>query len=38
MTNHMKKLLLIYLALNIQFLMGQDYDFGKVSKEELSEK
>ncbi|MDX1768282.1 MAG: DUF3857 domain-containing protein [Arenibacter troitsensis] len=34
----MKKLLLIYLALNIQFLMGQDYDFGKVSKEELSEK
>ncbi|MCM4165004.1 MULTISPECIES: transglutaminase domain-containing protein [unclassified Arenibacter] len=33
----MKKLLLIYLALNIQFLMGQDYDFGKVSKEELLE-
>ena len=33
----MKKIILIYLALNIQFMMGQDYDFGKVSKEELLE-
>ena len=34
----MKKLLLICLVLNIQFLLAQDYDFGKISKEELLEK
>ena len=34
----MKKLLLIYLVLNIQGLTAQDYDFGKVSKEEILEK
>lgn len=34
----MKKLFLLLIFLNFYFLEAQDYNFGKVSKEELSEK
>lgn len=34
----MKKLIVLSIVLNSLFLGAQDYDFGKISKEELSEK